>query len=147
MSGEQKAGRLAEAEVDATVTRRIVGLHDSEADEHLEPPYAVGHPWISLGTSRVLLHASEDIYKVRFRFELWDGQPPPADEREWPINEVVDILLPSGVIGIDNFDFTQESVFDVDRPGRYRLRLGWRAAEWDPDGHRAQAFALAQFWD
>jgi hypothetical protein len=146
VSGESTTRMLDSTEVDATVAHRIVGLCDSESGEYVEPPYGEGQPWISVGTSRLLLNSGEDIYKVRFLFELWDGQPPAVDENEWPRSELVSIYLPSGRVGVENPQFQEGIVFDVDRPGRYHLRLGWRPAEWDREGHEPQAFALAQFW-
>ncbi|MBG0569019.1 hypothetical protein [Actinoplanes aureus] len=121
-------------------------MSDGEVDEYLPLPNSIGHPWISVGTSRVLLESQEDIYLARFYFELWNGPPPPLDSADWPINEDIVLYLPSGRIAVYEFTSAQQDVFNVEGSGHYHVRLAWRAGTHDFEVVKPQAFALVQFW-
>ena len=136
---------MSDAEVDASVSYRLVGMYDCESDEEVPTPRTVGHPWLSVGTSRVMLESADDIGWVRFRFELWDGWPS-HNQALWPLSEVIGLYLPSGRLGVSEFTSFVKDVFHVPGPGRYRVRLAWRAGERDPEFTKPEAFALAQFW-
>lgn len=143
--GQMRPRMMSSAEVDASVSYRLVGLYDCESDEEVPTPRIVGHPWLSVGVSRVMLESADDIPKVRFCFEWWDGRPP-FDPAAWPLSEVVGLYLPSGRLGVSEFTGHVNDVFQIPVPGRYRLRLAWRAGARDPEFTRPEAFALAQFW-
>ncbi|GLZ01015.1 hypothetical protein [Actinoplanes sp. NBRC 103695] len=137
---------LSSAETDVIVAYRLVGLIGGEVDEDLPTPSQIGHPWLSAGTSSVLLQSAEDIGQAQFRFELWDGAPPQLGA-DWPHSEVVTLVLTDGGLNVDQIDAgSVHDVFDVGEPGRYRVRLAWREADWDPMAEGPQAWLLAQFW-
>lgn len=140
---------LSSVELDVGLDHHLVQVTDHEAEEALPTPSQVGHRWVSAGTSAVLLQSVEDIWRARFYFESWDGQPAPLDEAEWPVIEVIGLFLPSGNLAVDQFARGAVwDVFDVGGPGHYRVRLAWCPLDWQPDGDplEPQAFASLQFW-
>ena len=145
--GGSVPGMVSSAEVEVYFRYRLLGLQDRAADESPPTPHQVGHPWISAGTSYVLLESAEDITMARLRFELWDEQPPPLDQADWPVSEVVRLYLPSGSLAVHEITDYQPDVFDVGAPGPYLVRLAWRPGErWDPEVVKPEKVLLAQFW-
>ena len=136
---------VSSVEVDTVVSYRMVGLYDSESDEDVPLPGTSGHSWLSVGTSRLLMVTPDDVAGALFRFELWDGHPPPLDQTAWPLAEVVELFLPSGRIGVYEPMGYIADVFEVNASGLYHVRLAWRAGDRDPK-LRWKASALAQFW-
>lgn len=139
---------LSEAEVDVFIDHRLILLSDHEAQEHLLNPDEIGHSWLKVGTSSVLLRSPDDIFRARFIFEFWDGPPPALDVVEWPLRKVVPLFLPSGLLGVEAPTVGgQAEVFDVGEFQHYRLQLGWRTVPQNPDGvDEPQAYATFQFW-
>jgi len=138
---------LFSAEADVVVDHHLFGLCDGASGESRPFPRHFGHAWLGVGTSMVYFEAAGDIYKVRVRFESWDAPAPPLDEATWPVNEVVELSLPSGVLSVDQLTAgSLPDVFTVGTLGRYGARLAWRDGEEDLDCVKPEAFALAQFW-
>ncbi|GIF06968.1 hypothetical protein [Actinoplanes siamensis] len=134
--------------VDVGVDHRLVQLTDQFAQEALPVPRAIGHPWLSVGTSAVLLESAEDIWRAQFNFELWDERPS-SIELEWPGSEIVRLYLPSGVLDVDQLTGGMlMNAFDLGADGHYQVRIAWRPLDRKPEDDvlEPQASVLFQFW-
>ncbi|MEV4351314.1 hypothetical protein AB0J83_43210 [Actinoplanes sp. NPDC049596] len=134
-------------DVDVIVDHRLVGIVDEASDGGEKPPspHTLGD-WIAVTPGNIYLECpGEEVLGAAVRFETWDG-PAPFDETDWEAHDVVEVVLPSGLLGIDEITMgAQSGVYRLPPGRRWHTRLAWRTLEAEPD-QLPSATILAQFW-
>lgn len=136
------------ARVLVTIDYRRVGILDVTCDGGPKPPFeGMSGPWLATTPGNVYLHNVDDevVFDGHLRLETWDG-PADFDPSDWQRSEVIEMDLPSGVLGIDQITMGRQS--DVYRlpAGRWRTRLAWRTDPPAAPDDLNTASILVQFW-
>ncbi|ALG05721.1 hypothetical protein [Kibdelosporangium phytohabitans] len=103
---------------------------------------APAEDWLGVGTMGVLIRVGEQLVSPNLRLEVWDG-PPPDTAPGHEVRKTVELLLPTGELGVDEITGGWSyGLPDVD-PGRYHVRI----TAWDREKTRADHNAIEAEWD
>ncbi len=136
-------------EVQVVVDYRLVGLLDVTCDDGGKPPspHTLGH-WIATTHGNVSIEDIDERPAVSgpMRLEAWDG-PAEFDPTGWLRHDVIEMDLPSGMLGVDSLTAGKiPKVYQLPAGKRWYTRLAWRTVPRSDPSRLPRASILVQFW-
>jgi hypothetical protein len=130
------------------VDYRRVGLVDATCDEEKPPaPHKIGH-WLGTTIGNLYIENIDDavVFDGHMRLETWDG-PAEFDPGDWQRSDVVEVDLPSGVVGVDQITMGwQPEIYRLPEGRVWHTRVAWRADPPASPDKPSSASILVQFW-
>ena len=116
---------IGSSQVETLASYGTLGFVDEACLSDTYDPDASEDSWLAVARGMAYLKCSSSVIRVRVRLESWTTVPP-AESAQWSGSAEVDVVLPSGVLGVFTWDGAwKELTATLPSPGLYRLQLYW----------------------